>query len=178
MNLAKFVKPIFRDMTYFYGIDFHQDIIDFPDRPSDFITVYIYLDNVDKNCSPLHVVPNSHLGGATSFPHNLKSSNNELLYKPNKKILIKSKIKQLLGNAGTCFVWHPFILHGTQPQKNDKPRVSVRILVEKNRRGKLNCEIDQVNKKIKGKLSLIKVRNHLDKKGKDIKKNNLINKIA
>ena len=53
----------------------------------------------------------------------------------------------------------------------------MRILVEKNRRGNLNCEMDKINRKIFGKKSLIKVRNHLDKKGKDIKKNNFINKI-
>ena len=42
-NLGPYVKEKFRDMTYFRGIDFHQDILDFPDRESDFITVYIYL---------------------------------------------------------------------------------------------------------------------------------------
>ena len=177
VNLAKFIKPKFRDITYFYGIDFHQDIIDFPDRLSNFVTVYIYLDKVDINCSPLHVIPNSHIGGATSFPHNLENKKKNIIYKPNKNKKVRSKIKKLLGGAGSTFVWHPFILHGTQPQKYDKPRISVRILVEKNRQSDLKCEIDNVNKKIKGNLSLIKVRNHLDKKGKDVKKNNLINKI-
>ena len=177
INLAKFIKPQYRDITYFYGIDFHQDIIDFPDRPADFITVYIYLDKVDKSCSPLHVIPKSHKGGATSFPHKIEASKKKILYKPNKNIKISSKIKKLLGKSGSTFLWHPFILHGTQPQKYDQPRLSVRILVEKNRRGNLGCELDKINKRILGKKSLIKVRNHLDKKGKDIKKNNFINKI-
>src|SRR5580658_2910937 len=28
-NLGAYVKPQYRDITYFYGIDFHQDLIDF-----------------------------------------------------------------------------------------------------------------------------------------------------
>ena len=177
INLAKFIKPKYRDITYFYGIDFHQDIIDFPDRPADFVTVYIYLDKVDANCSPLHIIPKSHKGGATSFPHQIKINNKKILYKPTRNKKIHSKFIKLLGQSGSTFFWHPFILHGTQPQRYDKPRLSVRILVEKNRRGNLNCEMDKINRKIFGKKSLIKVRNHLDKKGKDIKKNNFINKI-
>ena len=31
-NLGAYVRPEFRDVTYFYGIDFHQDLIDHKDR--------------------------------------------------------------------------------------------------------------------------------------------------
>lgn len=41
-NLGPYVKEIYRDITYFRGIDWHQDIIDYPERNSDFITAYIY----------------------------------------------------------------------------------------------------------------------------------------
>ena len=47
INLGRFVKPKYRDITYFKGIDFHQDIIDWPSRSADFITAYIYLENVN-----------------------------------------------------------------------------------------------------------------------------------
>ena len=55
----KIYKEEHRDLTYFKGIDFHQDIIDFPDRDPDFITAYIYLDKVDTKTSPLYLIPNS-----------------------------------------------------------------------------------------------------------------------
>ena len=47
--MGRFIKEKYRDITYFRGIDFHQDIIDFPHKQSDFATFYVYLDNVDKN---------------------------------------------------------------------------------------------------------------------------------
>ena len=53
VNLGKYIKEEHRDLTYFKGIDFHQDIIDFPDRDPDFITAYIYLDKVDTKTTPL-----------------------------------------------------------------------------------------------------------------------------
>ena len=36
-NLGKYIKPKYRDITYFKGLDFHQDIIDYPYRTADFI---------------------------------------------------------------------------------------------------------------------------------------------
>ena len=55
-NLGAYVQPQFRDVTYFYGIDFHQDLIDFKDRDADFITLYVYLHPVTKADAPLHVL--------------------------------------------------------------------------------------------------------------------------
>ena len=37
-NLGAYVHPEHRDVTYFYGIDFHQDLIDFKGRDADFVT--------------------------------------------------------------------------------------------------------------------------------------------
>ena len=54
------------------GIDFHQDIIDWPTRSPDFITAYIYLNDIDKDSAPIFVVPKSHLLGASTSPHKLK----------------------------------------------------------------------------------------------------------
>ena len=40
-NLGAYVRPEYRDVTYFYGIDFHQDLIDHPAREADFLTLYV-----------------------------------------------------------------------------------------------------------------------------------------
>ena len=74
------------------------------------------------------------------------------------------------------FFWHPFMLHGTQPYKKDKARISVRILVEKNRRTLINCDLDKVNKKISGKHKLNFYNKEENKKGVG-KKRNFINKL-
>ena len=66
-NLATWIKPEFQDMTYFRGLDFHQDFIDHKSRFSDFITLYVYLDNVDMKMSPLVVIPKSHMRSAQNL---------------------------------------------------------------------------------------------------------------
>lgn len=175
-NLGAFVKPVYRDITYFKGIDFHQDIIDFPTRDPDFITAYIYLDDVDINTSPLYLIPKSHILGASIFPHSLHIKKNIIYYKNNNKIL-ESKIKILNGLAGSMSYWHPFILHGTQPHKFSVPRISVRLLVEKNRRVPNGSLIDKINGKIKGKIILSLTQKEFNSKGKVIKRGNKINLI-
>ncbi len=81
-NLGTYIKPEYRDITYFHGIDFHQDIIDWSNYLSNFITLYIYLSDTDKNSSPLFVTPKSHILGDTVFPHNIKDiTDSSLIYK-------------------------------------------------------------------------------------------------
>jgi hypothetical protein len=179
-NMGRFVMEKYRDMTYFRGIDFHQDIIDFPDRVSDFITVYIYLDKVTNNTSPLYILKKSHLLGASIFPHNLKKNNTNNFFEYTndygKKKLVK--IAKLTGEAGTTHYWHPSLLHGTQPNNSQNDiRISMRILIEKNSAKLSNCLIDIVNKKIKGSLVLTKTRSDLTTSGKSKVKNNTINKF-
>ena len=70
-NLGAYVRPEYRDVTYFYGIDFHQDLIDFKDREADFVTLYVYLHKVGAADAPLFLLEDSHKLGATVFPHDL-----------------------------------------------------------------------------------------------------------
>ena len=176
-NLGRFVKENYRDITYFRGIDFHQDIIDFPHKKSDFITCYIYIEDVDKNSSPLIVFPKSHIYGAQKFPHKIsKVSYKTYKYFRNNKQYMKLKSEELVGKSGTLYFWHPCILHGTQPTIDNKFRVSIRILIEKNQILKSGI-IDDVNKNITGRLSVKKSRSDIDNKtGKYLIKGNFINK--
>ena len=176
-NMGRFIKERFRDITYFRGIDFHQDIIDFPHKKSDFITCYIYLNDVDSDSSPLILLPRSHLYGAKTFPHKIKKINDKFFkYYKNSNQSMRIKPKSLIGRSGTMYFWHPCILHGTQPTFKDKFRVSVRILIEKNQ-VKGNYLIDKINKKISGNLFVNNSRKDINKKtGKYIIKGNFINK--
>jgi hypothetical protein len=176
INLGRFIKPEFRDITYFKGIDFHQDIIDWPSRSADFITAYIYLENVNLNSSPLFLLPKSFKLGANPYPHNLELIKNKISYKVGKKKIL-SKISILTGNAGDLFIWHPFILHGTKPQNKDRPRVSVRILVEKNRHHNIDCLLDKINSNISGKKKLKITNKEFNNIKKTFSKKNFINKI-
>ena len=176
-NLGPFVQEKYRDITYFSGIDFHQDIIDHPDRNSDFITVYIYLDKVDRNAAPLYLLQNSHSLGPATFPHKLvKKDTNQYLYKNDFDKEIICDLKELTNVGGTLYYWNCNLLHGTQPQINDVPRISVRILVKKDENDDEICLIDLSNNKINGPLSLSKTRIDLDTQGKGVIRGNFINK--
>lgn len=161
-NLGPFVKPEYGNISYFYGIPYHQDLIDHPERFSDFVTVYAYLNDVTETESPLFVIPSSHRFGATAFPHDLECRTNgtkseSWIYsdRNGKEMPVQHEI--LRGKAGSVYLWHPCILHGTLPSKlkrsNPTNRVSLRYIVAKSQKGK-HCLIDDVNKQIEGRLTL------------------------
>ena len=65
------MRPQFRDVTYFYGIDFHQDLIDFKDRDADFVTLYVYLHPVARDDAPLYPAGKQPHAGRHGVPHDL-----------------------------------------------------------------------------------------------------------
>ena len=67
-NLGAYVRPEYRDVTYFYGIDFHQDLIDYKDREADFLTLYVYLHPVTPADAPLFLLEDSHRAGRHGVP--------------------------------------------------------------------------------------------------------------
>jgi hypothetical protein len=173
-NLGAYVKPEYRDVTYFQGIDYHQDIIDRPGRESDFITIYVYLHDVNDYNSPIHVLEGSHILGATEFPHSLRrgsGDNWDYFYKDMTK---NCKNIKLTAPAGSCFYWHCATLHGTQPNTGDNERISLRLMYSKFNKSSKGL-IDDVNNEIEGALSIFKTRTDLDKKGEAKIKSNKIN---
>ena len=126
-NLGPFIKNKYRDVTYFRGIDYHMDQIDFPNHSSDFITLYIYLNDTTSKMSPLNILEGSHIFGPTKFPHIIKKcqNNNYLKYGTKLDKLKRFKKKKLVGKSGTVYIWSSLTLHGTQPQENkDDFRIS------------------------------------------------------
>ena len=85
------IKPKYRDIRHFHGIDYHQDFIDFSLERGNFITVYIYLSKVTKKMSPLNLLPGTHLGGPSIFPHNLNINKKKIIYKSDGGKVINSK---------------------------------------------------------------------------------------
>lgn len=152
--LSNFVKKKYRDVTYFNGIDFHQDYIEFYGKDFNFITGYIYLNDVNLNMSPLVVIENSHKLLATSFPHNLKfnKENKSFDYHSdiNDEKLKNLKYKKLTGSANKLYAWTAYTLHGTYKQTDLKNRYSLRFLIKSNSKDKnlpLNKLLDVNNNK-------------------------------
>jgi len=179
-NLGAYVRPEFRDVTYFYGIDFHQDLIDFKDREADFITLYIYLHEVGPHDAPLFLLEDSHRLGGTLFPHDLTRNaapGNEggWLYGDRKGQTMQTRQKMLTGPAGYAAMWHSCTLHGTQPDAADNERLSLRYLFAK-APGAKAAGMDAVNANLSGPLSLSATRRDLDASGAAVIKANSVNR--
>ena len=128
-NLNPFVHDEFQDVQYFHCTDFHQDKTR---RESDFVTVYIYLDEVDADYSALRILIGSHNMGMTCYPHGLRRS----MHSPDKWFYSDSignnmpcEQVTVTGVAGSIFSFHSLTLHGTVLNNSKNPRISLRYLV-------------------------------------------------
>jgi hypothetical protein len=174
-NLGAYVRPEYRDITYFYGIDFHQDLIDFKDRDADFVTLYVYLHDVGAHDAPLYLLENSHRLGATVFPHDLARNARGWLYRDGRGGVVQTRQKMLVGGAGFAAVWHACTLHGTQPDLADDERISLRYLLAK--RPGAHAGLDRVNAALRGPIRLRDTRHDLDAQGKARLKANSVNQV-
>jgi hypothetical protein len=135
-NLNPFIKNEYRDFTYFRGIDYHMDVMDKLNTKLDLITVYVYINDVTEEMSPLHVVNKSHKFCNTTFPHPYEDDDDK-----NKTIVLsdgnlKEKMTKeiLTGNTGNVYLWSGVTYHRTKPFKSsDKPRISLRYTIKKNK---------------------------------------------
>ena len=156
LNLGIFIRPEYRDIRYFHGIDYHMDMIDLPNEYSDILTVYIYLDHVGKEMSPLLLLPGSHYGGTDVYPHNLCEEKNSIKYQPQNNDSITVEPYALEGESSDAWLWHGCLIHGTKVNKSTKPRYSIRLIYRKSANTS-HAYIDEVNKKIKNVIALEKM---------------------
>ena len=172
-NLGAYVRPQYRDMTYFYGIDFHQDLIDYKDRSADFLTLYIYLHPVTRADAPLYLLQGSHKLGGAVFPHNLtRIGDKDWLYRNAEHGEVVARQKVLTGGAGFAAIWHACTLHGTQPDAADHERISLRYLIARRHDGATG--MDEVNARLQGPLSLTATRADLAADGSAAIKSNTV----
>ncbi|HXA41119.1 MAG TPA: phytanoyl-CoA dioxygenase family protein [Phenylobacterium sp.] len=174
-NLGAYVRPQYRDVTYFYGIDFHQDLIDYKAREADFLTLYVYLHPVTRADAPLYLLEGSHKLGGSVFPHNLtRIGDTDWLYRNGEHGEVVARQKVLTGAAGFAAMWHACTLHGTQPDAADHERISLRYLVARRHGGPTG--LDAVNARLQGPLSLTDTRADLAADGSAAIKANTVNR--
>lgn len=174
-NLGAYVRPEYRDVTYFYGIDFHQDLIDYKDRDADFLTLYVYLHPVSERDAPLYLLENSHSVGASVFPHDLTREGPGLWrYRNGEHGEVLARQRMLSGPAGFTAMWHACTLHGTQPHGADRARLSLRYLFAKT--GSRPTGIDAVNAGLSGPVRIASTRVDLGADGAAVMKRNSVNK--
>ena len=172
-NLGAYVRPQYRDVTYFYGIDFHQDLIDYKAREADFLTLYIYLHPVTRADAPLYLLEGSHVLGGSVFPHNLtRIGDKDWLYCNGEHGETVARQRILTGDTGSAAMWHACTLHGTQPDAADHERISLRYLLAKRHVGPTGMDV--VNARLKGPLSMTATRADLAADGSAAIKSNTV----
>jgi hypothetical protein len=173
-NLGAYVRPQYRDVTYFYGIDFHQDLIDYKQREADFLTLYVYLHPVARADAPLYLLEGSHALGGSVFPHTLtRIGDADWLYRNAEHGEVVARQRILTGDTGFAAIWHACTLHGTQPDAADHERISLRYLVARRHEGRTG--LDDVNAVISGPLRLSDTRADLAVDGSAILRRNTVN---
>ena len=155
-NLNPFLKEKFRDVTCYYGAEYHQDSIDYSGskalKSKTFIVMYIYFSDVAETDAPIYILPTSHVYGAQKFPHEIDYKDNKIFYSPDNKRKVNLNEVKLTGDAGTVFFWHSLLLHKTTIVKNPQPRISLKVVIEKNLEDR--GLIDSIDEKISKELIL------------------------
>ena len=159
-NLNPFVLDEFQDVQYFLCTDFHQD----KTRPdSDFVTVYIYLDDVDPNYSALKILVGSHKLGMTVYPHSLRRSlkNHDVwFYSDSLGNHMECPAQTVTGASGSVSAFHCMTIHGTGFNQSKNPRISLRYLVMQDPKSLVTESLQsQANQKIIGPMKLLHTRN-------------------
>jgi hypothetical protein len=159
-NVNPFIRPEYQDVTHFSAADWHQD--HYRSQPvSNFTTVYIYLEDVGVDDSPLRLLPGSHMLGCTPCPHNLRPSAKERgtwYYWNDQGTVLTCHDTMVEGQAGSIAIFHAMTLHGTKPNRAVQPRVSLRYLVALGESGGPGSLLAEANARIPGDLSVAKAR--------------------
>lgn len=158
-NLNPFILDEYQDVQYFLYTDFHQD----KTRPeSDFVTVYIYLDEVDAQYSALQMLASSHKLGMTVYPHSLRRSltnPDAWFYSDSLGNHLECPVRTVTGPAGSATAFHCMTLHGTGFNQSTNPRISLRYLIKMNSNGKaVNCLHAEANRQIIGPMKMSHTR--------------------
>lgn len=163
-ELGAYVRPEHRDVTYFYGAHFRQDLIEHQQREADFVTLYVYLHPVTRADSPPFLLEGSHRLGASMFPHDLARSSAETwTYSNGEAGSLECRQLALIGETGFAAVWHACTLHGGYPDDADQERISLRYLFAK--RPDADAGIDLANRMLDGATSPESTRADLDGDG-------------
>ncbi len=149
-NVNPYIKREFQDVQYFQNIDYHQDMT----RGKKFITFYIYLDDVGEKDSPLKILAGSYKFGSTHYPHYIRPGSNkkEWFYSNLTGDHMKCNQIDIYGKAGKLFCFHGLNLHGTALNFSKTPRISLRYLIQSDKKNINKSCLGKSFKLIKGKI--------------------------
>lgn len=155
-SLGAFIRPQYRNISYYYDVDVHQDILEWPRQPADnkehrLLYMYVHLGEVTADNSPLCFFKESHRFGATPYQHEIshKQGTSWEYREPVQGRAMTTELWPLLGKAGHAAIWHPCLLHGSHPVQNDSVRLALRYVLARDKQAE-QCLLDGVNSAIEG----------------------------
>ena len=101
------------------AVKFHQDFPFQPMTNDDIITCLLFLDDVTLENGPLEVVPGTHKGPIYSHWHGGRFAGAVADSVKDEHI---GNLVKCTGKAGSVCLMHARLLHGSAPNKSDKPR--------------------------------------------------------
>lgn len=161
-TLNAFMRPECRDFSFYYDVDVHQDIIEWPRQPEDnkehrLLYMYIHLGDVAANNSPLNFFIGSHKLGATPYQHEFSRAGegfDEWRYRdPATGRVMNTRIFPLVGGMAHAALWHGCTLHGSHPARTESPRIALRYVLARDKDAP-HCLLDDINQDVEGPLYL------------------------
>ena len=101
------------------AVKFHQDFPFQPMTNDDIITCLLFMDDVTLENGPLEVVPGTHKGPIYSHWHGGRFTGAVADSVKDEHI---GNLVKCTGKAGSVCLMHARLLHGSAPNKSDKPR--------------------------------------------------------
>lgn len=102
------------------AVEWHQDWAFYPHTNDDLLAFGLMLEDVSLENGPLQVIPGSHKGPVLSHHMNGRFCG---AVDPDDPDFHKEKIVTLTGKAGSMTVHHARTLHGSAPNRSDRPRL-------------------------------------------------------
>jgi ectoine hydroxylase-related dioxygenase (phytanoyl-CoA dioxygenase family) len=103
------------------AVEWHQDWAFYPHTNDNILACGLMLDDVDLPNGPLQVIPGSHRGPILN--HNNKDGIFCGAIDPGDPDFHREKAVTLTGKAGSMTVHHARTLHGSAPNRSDRPRL-------------------------------------------------------
>jgi hypothetical protein len=158
-TLGAFMPPEYRDISYYYDNDLHQDIIDYPRMPvQDHRHAVLFVDLMEDAAHyvPPSLMPRTHLLGASGFPHDVRPvpGSTEWLYTDDRGRQMRAPMLEVKGGMGHAAIWHNCLLHGARPLKPGPgagAHLSLRFVLARGEDA-APCTLDAVNARIDGPL--------------------------
>lgn len=102
------------------AVEWHQDWAFYPHTNDDLLAFGLMLEDVTLENGPLQVIPGSHRGPVLSHHVNGVFAG---AVDPDDPDFEREKIVTLTGRAGCMTVHHARTLHGSAPNRSDRPRL-------------------------------------------------------